>query len=90
MTQTHYLPYFMVKQGDTVAYAICGTVIDTREHTNEPTCPTCKAYVEAEANDTRTVEDVFGTSDPSTLVPSDYDPLNVYGKSERFQRGGGR
>lgn len=56
---THWIPPFTSKVGGR-QQAVCGDFVMLAEHSNEPTCSRCKAYVEAEASDTRTAEDVFG------------------------------
>jgi hypothetical protein len=48
-TVTHYVPWFTVQQGDRLAYAACGRFILRTEHSVEPSCPHCQAYLEAEA-----------------------------------------
>jgi hypothetical protein len=55
---SHYIPYFAVEAS--VAYnpnaqpsrylrAVCGAVVPFKDHTIEPTCPKCAAWLEADA-----------------------------------------
>lgn len=45
---THYCPMFTERQRH-MEKAVCGAWVDPRcDHSTEPTCPTCKAYLLAE------------------------------------------
>ena len=56
---THYIPAFTRENGRQ-REAACGAWVRRAEHSCEPSCPTCKAYLESETADTRTAEEVFG------------------------------
>lgn len=59
--QTCYIPYFTRELGRYRETA-CQRWVMPSEHTNDPTCPGCREYVEQEArDDARTAEDVFGS-----------------------------
>ena len=66
---THYLPAYTEVNGRQQK-AACGRWIRAQEHSNEPTCDGCHAYVESEAATAHlTAEDVFGgPPDPATTV----------------------
>jgi hypothetical protein len=57
---THYLPEAPVFRGKTPRRqrAVCGVIIDATEHTNTPTCPVCKAYVESDIM-TKAADELF-------------------------------
>lgn len=66
---THYSPFLCERQRG-MEKAVCGAWIDPRcDHSTEPTCPTCKAYLLAEpktADEAAAEADrLFGTPDPS-------------------------
>lgn len=57
---THYIPVFTQFNGR-LQKAACGYWLNPREHSAEPTCPTCLRYVQLEASEAHlTAEDVFG------------------------------
>ena len=47
MTRTCYIPAF-TSVHQRLQMAICGRIIDWREHSPEPTCPRCLAWLEAD------------------------------------------
>ena len=59
---THYIPAFTRQNGRT-QQAACLLYIRPSEHSNEPTCPECAAWLAADVADPRTGEDVFGTAE---------------------------
>lgn len=61
---THYLPPFTRINGRQQE-AACGAWIAVREHSIEPTCPRCLAYLQQDAADTRTADEVFGAAEES-------------------------
>lgn len=65
---SHYIPAF-TEQNGRLQRAACGRWVRAAEHASAPTCDDCQAYVESEAATAHlTHEDVFGASDPSTVV----------------------
>ncbi len=58
---THYIPAFTVFRGreQRLQYAACGTVVSASEHSTEPTCPDCMAYVESDPYAGKTGDEVF-------------------------------
>lgn len=60
---THYIAYFTVEEA-ALQYrdrrvprqarlrTVCGAWLNKDAHTTEPTCPTCRAWLEQEADDT--------------------------------------
>lgn len=44
---SHYVPYFTVQRNRWLR-AACGVFVGRDEHTPEPTCPRCQAWLEAE------------------------------------------
>lgn len=65
---THYILPFTVINGR-VQRAACGRYVLPKEHSAEPTCATCKAYVEDDAKtQNETAEERFG---------AEFDPLAV-------------
>ena len=44
---THYLPYFTTRRHGG-QQAVCGRVIDAHEHSPDPTCPKCQAWIDAD------------------------------------------
>lgn len=51
---THYLPVFTQQRARTQR-AVCGVYVAPKEHSSEPTCPDCRAYLERqEAEDADT------------------------------------
>ena len=40
--------------------AVCGVYVDRGEHTTEPTCPACLAYLQKEADDEPAIADALG------------------------------
>lgn len=67
---THYLPAFVAANGR-LQQAACGEWIRREEHTADPSCPGCRRFLD---EDVRTVEELFGTPEPSQLVPVRPDP----------------
>lgn len=69
---THYLPYFALEarvfRGRTPRrlQAVCGEVIDATTSTTEPTCPACRAYLEADPYQGKTGADVFGDDEAAS------------------------
>ena len=47
MTRTCYIPAFTTIH-QRLQMSICGRIIDQREHSSEPTCPRCRAWLEAD------------------------------------------
>jgi hypothetical protein len=43
----HYVPFFAVPRGR-LHMAVCGRIVSMLEHSAEPDCPKCKAWVEAD------------------------------------------
>lgn len=76
---THYLPPFLIVHGRQ-QQAACGAWVRKAQHSTEPTCPACSAYLMAEAADTRSAEELFGTPDPALVVapPPDVDVVAEY------------
>lgn len=68
---THYVPALAEPNGRQ-RRAVCGAWTTLREHTNEPTCPECAAWLTEERADERTADDVFGEAPVSYL---DRDPI---------------
>lgn len=73
MGETHYLPYFTRSDGR-VQRAVCGEMIHAVDHTAEPTCATCRRWLDADAAEAAQFESVddqaialFG--EPSTASP---------------------
>ena len=66
MNETHYIPAFTERNGRDEKTA-CGRWIRAMEHTNEPTCPACKAYVEDIGRDV-SAEEMFGTDKTDPLM----------------------
>jgi hypothetical protein len=60
--ETHYIPPYTRVNGRKQE-TVCGTWITAREHSKEPTCPACAAWLEQDAQDTRTAEEMFGGAD---------------------------
>lgn len=68
INQTHYIPAFTARNGHD-QQAACGRWVRATEHTAEPSCPNCRAYLEQDAeDDTKTAEEMFGPSDSSQTV----------------------
>jgi hypothetical protein len=57
--ESHYIPPFTRINGPKQE-TVCGTWIRPSEHSNEPTCPACLRWLEQDAADTRTAEELFG------------------------------
>jgi len=45
---SHYIPYFTTENGPKRS-TVCGLWIDKRDHTAEPTCPDCQAWLADDA-----------------------------------------
>lgn len=71
---THYIPAFTEVNGRSQLSA-CNKWIPADEHSAEPTCPTCKAYIEDGCREL-SADDVFGAFDPLAVVGA-FDPLAV-------------
>lgn len=56
---THWIPPFTRINGRKQE-ASCGAWVTARDHSNEPSCPACAAYLQQDASDTRKAVDVFG------------------------------
>lgn len=52
LAMTHYLPAFTTRH-QRLQMAICGRIITQHEHSAEPTCPRCLAWLEADAAEAR-------------------------------------
>jgi hypothetical protein len=69
---THYIPYFALEarvfRGRTPRrlQAVCGETIEATTSTNEPTCPGCRAYLDADPYKDKTAADVFGTDEAAS------------------------
>jgi uncharacterized paraquat-inducible protein A len=50
MTFSHYLPAFTTRR-QRVQMAACGTFINPEEHSQEPTCARCKAWLDADTEE---------------------------------------
>jgi hypothetical protein len=73
--KTCYIPAFTRRNGRKQETA-CRRWILPHEHSDNPTCPDCAAYVAAELADDRTPDDAFGREAPGQAVPYvDYDPI---------------
>lgn len=85
IADTHYIPYFTRTDGR-VQRAVCGEMIHAVDHTPEPTCPQCKAWIDADAATAAQYESVerhaaalFGTDEPSAPMRlNTFDPLKHY------------
>lgn len=66
MRETHYVPALAEHNGHQRLTA-CNIWIHKDAHTAEPTCPTCREYVEDGCREL-SAEDVFGAFDPLAVV----------------------
>lgn len=80
VADSHYIPHFTRTDGR-VQRAVCGEMIHAVDHTAEPTCPRCKAWIEADAAEAAQYETVehhaearFGAPDPDTRPVFARDP----------------
>ena len=53
---THYLPYFTQYQRDRQR-AVCGAFITEKDHSAEPSCPQCLAWIQQDTIDTLALVD---------------------------------
>jgi hypothetical protein len=60
---THYIPPYTRINGRHQE-TVCFLWITAAEHSNEPTCQTCARWLEQDAADTRTGEEMFGEAKP--------------------------
>lgn len=72
MNLTHYIPYFTTENGRKRS-TVCGLFIDCRDHTAEPTCPDCQAWLQQEATASSDADEVFGPPPPPSTTPKRYD-----------------
>ena len=81
---SHYIPAFTEVNGHSQR-AACGVWVRAEEHSTEPTCEGCKAYVESEAATANlTADDVFGTFSPDDVVKAiHFDPCKDYAERRR-------
>jgi hypothetical protein len=80
LADTHYIPYFTRADGK-VQRAVCGEMIHAVDHTSDPTCPQCKAWIDADAAEAAQFETVeqhaealFGAADPDARPVFARDP----------------
>lgn len=84
---THYAPYFTERNGHK-QLTVCGEWIRPTEHSTEPTCPTCQAYLQA---DEAMGDDPFGTpSNAPAPRRAEPDPIQEYEQHMRKLAAGGR
>ena len=73
---THYTAYFTQNLRGATSQsqkAVCGAYILPTEHTSEPTCPQCLAYLQAEAEDEQAIADALGvTLENGMYVPKEH------------------
>lgn len=72
---THYTAYFTQNlrgEPSRSQRAVCGVYISPNEHTNEPSCPQCIAYLQQEAEDEPAIADALGLQlENGIYVPKD-------------------
>lgn len=58
---THYIPAFTVFRGreQHVQHAACGQFVSASEHSTEPTCAECLAYVESDPYKDKSADELF-------------------------------
>jgi hypothetical protein len=79
---SHYIVAFTERNGP-YQLAACGLWVRADEHSAEPTCDSCKTYVE-DASSGATAEEVFGTFDPADVVKHQpFDPCSDYSERRR-------
>lgn len=80
---THYVELDRIRSSRK-SVAACGEYVWAhREHSNDPTCPECARFVRELQADTRTAEDVFGSTSPGTPVHhKPFNPLAGYRPKE--------
>lgn len=79
---SHWIPPFTERNGR-FQLAACNIWIREDEHSAEPTCPTCKAYLDDNCREL-SAEDVFGVFDPTTVVKHvPFDPCSDYTERRR-------
>jgi hypothetical protein len=76
---THYIPMFTARAGR-LQQAACGEYAGSSEHSTEPTCPTCRAYLEADA---AMGDDPVGTP-ITTELPRTHEPDPVAEYDRRY------
>lgn len=89
---THYLAAFVTVSRDRAAriqQAVCGAFIGPGDHSREPECSTCAAWLAQDTTDDRSGEDLFGTPDPALIVAPEPD-RDVVGEYETYMRRNGR
>lgn len=54
---SHYLPYFTDRRRDGTQLAACQSWVTMADHSTEPTCPACRAWLEEDASNLQTLLD---------------------------------
>lgn len=67
---THYISAF----NDTGRTAVCGVEVPEGDHSVEPTCPTCQAYLSREGDDDSTDTPLCGYCSRPYTPRGTYDP----------------
>jgi hypothetical protein len=82
MKDTHYILPLTERNGR-FQLSACNIWVREDEHSTEPTCATCAKYLIEDSREL-SVEDVFGTFDPSTVVKhKPFDPCSDYAERRR-------
>ena len=64
---THYLPAFTSLR-QRVQLAVCGRAINPEQHSTEPTCPKCHAWLEADEAEARSLAAQWDAEDAAKLA----------------------
>jgi len=72
VSESHYLPWFTTHKNGRLQQTACGIYISRDNHTAEPTCPQCAAWLVRDAEDLNP-EDVFGPP-PDVFPPIERRP----------------